>query len=434
MLRSLVNTAAVCSALLLASCASVSDAGPAPEVEAAAQPERVLMIGLDGFRSDYLDLYDAPTIEALAARGVEAERMIPSMPTKTFVNFYSIATGLYPENHGMTDNAPYDTERGEGFVNPMSAQDPFWWQGEPIWTTAERAGLTSAIMFWLGSEVEHDGLQPTIWTPYQHDKPYQERVDEVLAWYDAPSEDRPRLAAVYFDRVDSIGHRHGPENEAVASAVAEVDGYVAQLVEGLEARGLLDTTNIIIVSDHGMAQLSEDRLIAIDAWIDFDRVYSPDVEGRRGADASPYVSIFMEDGDQAAIDDAYAAINGAGHDHVVAYKAHEMPASFHFDHPTRGPDLFVLADAGWSLVAPSLERSPRRPVMGGTHGYDNMDPIMGATFVAAGPRFDGVGEVAAFENVNVYLMIACALGLDPAETDGDPAEVARVTGGRCPAQ
>ncbi|MBL4544495.1 MAG: alkaline phosphatase family protein [Oceanicaulis sp.] len=144
-----------------------------------------------------------------------------------------------------------------------------WWQGEPIWTTAEREGLTSAIMFWLGSEVEHDGVRPSIWTPYEHEKPYQERVDEVLAWYDAPAEDMPRLAAVYFDRVDSVAHRNGPENEAVAEAVAEVDGYVAQLIAGLEARGLLDTTNIIIVSDHGMAQLSDERIVAVDDWIDF---------------------------------------------------------------------------------------------------------------------------------------------------------------------
>jgi hypothetical protein len=138
-------------------------------------------------------------------------------------------------------------------------------------------------------------------------------------------------------------------------------------------------------------------------------------------------------GDEAAIDAAHDAINASGNDHVVAYKAGEMPAHYHLDHPTRGPDLLVVAEAGWSLVAPSLEQSPRR-IIPGNHGYDNLDPVMGATFVAAGPRFDGMGEVAPFENVNVYLMIACALGLDPAETDGDPAEVARVTGGRCPAQ
>ncbi|WP_421857289.1 ectonucleotide pyrophosphatase/phosphodiesterase [Oceanicaulis sp.] len=433
MFRSFVYTIAACSTLVLASCASVSDTTSAPELAATAQPERVLLIGLDGMRADFLDLYDAPTLEALAARGVEAERMIPVMPSKTFVNFYSIATGLYPENHGITDNAPYDREARTGFVNPMAAQDPFWWQGEPIWTTAEREGLTSAIMFWLGSEVAHDGLRPSIWMPYQHDKPYQERVDEVLAWYDARAADQPRLAAVYFDHVDSVAHRHGPETAAVAEAVAEVDGYVGQLVEGLRARGLLETTNIIIVSDHGMAQLSEDRIVAVDDWIDFDRVYSPHMEGRWGAGAQPYIFLFSEDGDQAAIDEAYDAINASGNDHVVAYKAGEMPDHYRLDHPTRGPDLLVVAEAGWSLVAPSLEQSPRR-ILPGNHGYDALDPVMGATFVAAGPRFDGVGEVSAFENVNIYLMIACALGLDPAETDGDPAEVARVTGGRCPAQ
>lgn len=433
MFRSFVYTIAACSALALASCASVSERAPAPDMAESEQPERVLMIGLDGFRADFLDLYDAPNLEALAERGAQAERMIPVMPSKTFVNFYSIATGLYPESHGMTENAPYDREARTGFVNPMAAQDPFWWQGEPIWTTAEREGLTSAIMFWLGSEVEHDGLRPSIWTSYQHDKPYQERVDEVLAWFDAPEDDMPRLAAVYFDRVDSVAHRNGPENQAVAEAVAEVDGYVGQLVEGLRARGLLETTNIIIVSDHGMAQLSDDRIVEVDQWIDFDRVYSPHMEGRWGAGAQPYIFLFSEEGEEAAIDEALAAINASGNEHVMAYKAHEMPDHYHLDHPTRGPDLLVVAEAGWSLVAPSLEQRPRR-IIPGNHGYDNMDPVMGALFVAAGPRFDGAGTVAPFENVNVYLMIACALGLNPAQTDGDPREVARVTAGRCPAQ
>ena len=183
----------------------------------------------------------------------------------------------------------------------------------------------------------------------------------------------------------------------------------------------------------GMAQLSDERIVAVDEWIDFDRVYSPHMEGRWGAGAQPYIFLFSEEGEEAAIDEAFEAINNSGNAHVVAYKAHEMPAHYHLDHPTRGPDLLVVADAGWSLVAPSLEQSPRR-IIPGNHGYDNLDPIMGSTLVAAGPRFDGVGMVAPFENVNVYLMIACALGLEPARTDGDPAEVARVTAGRCPAQ
>ncbi|MEQ8433127.1 MAG: ectonucleotide pyrophosphatase/phosphodiesterase [Oceanicaulis sp.] len=417
--------AGLCAGLFLASCATPAT-DPAPALPAAEQPERVLLIGLDGLRPDMVERYGATHLQALAARGTTAEAMIPVMPSVTFVNFYSIATGLYPQTHGMVTNAPYDSETGETFVNGISTSDPKWWGGEPIWITAERQGLATGVMFWLGSETAIDGVRPTDWSPYEHEKPYQERVDTVLSWFDRLEEERPRFAAVYFDRVDTAGHAFGPEDPRTAEAVAEVDDYVGQLVEGLRARGLLETTNIMVVSDHGMARLDFNQTINLDPLIDFDSVHAPEMEGRHGAGLRPFVTIFGEPG---AIDAAHDALNGA-HPHLQVWRRGETPERFRFDHPTRGPDLFVLADVGWSLTAPSLVTSPRAAYPG-VHGYDNAAPEMAATFIGAGPRFDEGASAAPFENVNLYAVMACALGLEPAQTDADPAVVARLTGGRC---
>ena len=252
--------AALAGLVLLAGCQSPAPASqaPAPIAQESAAPapapqQSVLMIGLDGLNPALLKDWDAPNLKALAARGVQAEAMYPVMPSLTFVNFYSLATGLYPESHGMVTNYPFDPPTGKIFDVATGPQEEMWWQGEPIWITAEKQGLPTAIMFWLGSEVAHDGVRPTVWTPYQHTKPYQERVDEVLAWFDKPEAERPPFAAVYFDRVDTAGHYTGPRSDKTKEALAEVDGYVGQIVDGLKSRGLLDTTNIIIVSDHGMA-------------------------------------------------------------------------------------------------------------------------------------------------------------------------------------
>lgn len=423
-------TACLLSVFALAACVQTPepDRAVAPDpVETASGEGRVLLIGLDGLRPDMIDRADAPNLQALAARGVRAEAMIPVMPTVTFVNFYSIATGLYPEQHGMITNAPYDREREEGFVNGVSTQDPFWWDGEPIWITAERQGVASSVMFWLGSETEFDGLRPSDWTPYQHDKPYQERVDEVLAWFDRPAAERPGFAAVYFDRVDSAGHAFGPDDPRTLGAVEDVDGYVGQLLDGLAARGLLEGTDVLVVSDHGMARIDEEKSIALDGLIDFDSVYSPEMEGRFGAGRRPFAQIF---GEPDAIEAAYAALQDA-HPHLHAWRRGEMPERFQFDHPTRGPDLFILADSPWTLSAPSLVTSPQRGYPG-FHGYDNADPLMAATFIGAGPHFPAGETAAPFENVNLYAVMACALGIEPAETQADPDIVARLTGGRCP--
>ncbi|MFN7055879.1 ectonucleotide pyrophosphatase/phosphodiesterase [Hyphomonas sp.] len=414
----------------LAACShGVPDIAPDAQIEAAAtpavEPGNVLMIGLDGLHPDMVARWNAPNLQALAARGVKAEAMHPVMPSVTFVNFYSIATGLYPEHHGMVANYPYDAEADEIFDRASGPTESRWWQGEPIWITAEKQGLPTSIMFWLGSETTHDGLRPTRWTPYEHDKPYQDRVDEVLAWYDAPEGERPRFAAVYFDRVDTAGHYFGPEAAETEAAVEEVDGYVGQLVAGLEARGLLETTSIIVVADHGMAAIDTSKTIDVGQFIDHTALKVPQFAGAFGGSAHPFLQIY---GEGPALEAAYEDLKEF-HPNIHVWRRGEMPAHFRFDHPTRGPDLFVLADPPYTVRSANV--GGWRPPIPGFHGYDNLHPLMEATFIGAGPIFPE-GQVAApFENVNVYLMIACALGITPAETDGDPAVVARVTGGRC---
>ncbi|MFN7164572.1 MAG: ectonucleotide pyrophosphatase/phosphodiesterase [Hyphomonas sp.] len=414
--------------LAIGACQHAAPPPPAaPTLAEAAPPQRVLLIGLDGFRPEMLG-WDAPNLNALAARGVRAEAMIPVMPSVTFVNFYSLATGLYPENHGMVANYPYDAKTKELFQSATGPTEERWWQGEPIWVTAEKQGLKTAIMFWLGSEVPHDGVRPTIWTPYQHDKPYQERIDEVLAWYDVPDAMRPRFAAVYFDRVDTVTHYTGPNSDAARTAVPEVDAYVGQLIEGLEARGLTETTTVIIVSDHGMAYTPPDQVLDVGGFIDLEQLVVTQFTGPYGGSGHPFLQIY---GEGPALEAAYAGLSTAS-DHIKVYPRGAMPAHYHMNHPTRGPDLLAVGDPGWLMRSTNV--GGWRPPIPGNHGYDNLHPTMAATFLAAGPVFPEGETTPPFENVNVYAMIACALGITPAETDGDPAVVERVTGGRCPAK
>lgn len=428
-------SAAAIGLALLAGCTTTPAPPPAaPESPATslapaseAPRQSVLLIGLDGLNPALLKDWDAPNLKALAARGVQAEAMYPVMPSLTFVNFYSLATGLYPENHGMVTNYPFDPPTGKIFDVATGPQEEMWWQGEPIWITAEKQGLPTAIMFWLGSEVAHDGVRPSVWTPYQHTKPYQERVNEVLAWFDKPEAERPRFAAVYFDRVDTAGHYTGPRSDKTMEALLEVDGYVGQLVEGLKSRGLLDTTNIIIVSDHGMAWIEEEKVIEVGQFIDLSKLTVPQFTGKYGGSAQTFIQIY---GEGEALETAYEGLKSVnGHIHV--YRKGEMPAHYHMDHPTRGPDLLAVADPGWTMRTADV--GGWSVPIPGNHGYDNYAPEMNASFIAAGPIFPQGATVAPFENVNVYAMMACALGITPARTDGDPKVVETVTAGRCPA-
>lgn len=417
--------ATLAATALLAACSHVPSQAPQDD-------PIVLMIGLDGLRYDAIDRWDAPNLQALADRGTRPERMIPVMPSKTFVNFYSIATGLYPEHHGMISNSPWDPAARRHFSNAEGGpQDPFWWQGEPVWITAERQGLRSHIMFWLGSESPVDGDLASVWHPYEHNKPYDDRVDEVLAWFDAPADEQPRFAAVYFDHVDTITHRSGPFTPEEGEAVAEVDRLVGEIVDGLEARGLLDRTNIIIVSDHGMSAVSTERVIRIDELADLDGILFEEGMGSYGMGLEPFL---MGYGSEEDVNRVYQALQGAD-PRIMAYRRQDYPDHWHFDHPDRGPDLFILAQPDWLITSSSTDLSnPYHTSLHGMHGYDNRAESMGATFIGAGPVFPQGTRPTAFENVNVYGIIACALDIEPAQTDGDPAEIARITGGNCPAE
>lgn len=415
-------------ALVLAACSHT----PGPSAGTPAEEPIVLMIGLDGLRYDAIDRWEAPNLRALAARGTRPERMIPVMPSKTFVNFYSLATGLYPERHGMVSNSPWDATHQRHFsAREGSPQDPFWWDGEPIWITAERQDVRSHIMFWLGSETHFDGDRPTVWHPYQHEMPYEERVAEVLSWFDAPAAEQPRFAAVYIDHVDTVTHRAGPFTPEEGEAVARVDELVGMLVDGLEERGLLERANIIVVSDHGMAPVSTERTIMVDAYSDLDGLFVEEFSGPYGAGLEPFLMAYGED---EAVERAYRELLGA-HEHMTPYRRQDMPESWHFDYPGRGPDLFVLADPEWLITLSTADLSnPYLASLHGTHGYDNRAESMGATFIGAGPVFPQGARPVEFENVNVYGIVACALDIEPAQTDGDPREIERVTGGNCPAE
>lgn len=408
--------AAVCFAL--SACATTpQDAEPAPGAASPGDQPLVLMIGLDGLRWDAIDRHDAPTLRALAERGARAERMMPVTPSMTFTNFYSIATGLHPEDHGMITNSPYDRAFDEGFVNDTGPQEKRWWHGEPIWITAENQGLETSILFWLGSEVAHDGVRPTRWTPYDHDMPYEDRVEQVLGWYeDTP----PDFAAVYFDAVDTNSHRFGPESAEEGEAIARVDAHIADLLAGIEAAGHGDRLNVVIVSDHGFVSVDPEDTVWVDDFIDLDTVYIPELEGRGGNGHRPYLMVYGEPGE---IETAYDALDGAS-EHIEVYRRGETPDHIRIDHPDRGPDLFVLAEPGWTLASRDLPMP--YPPYKGFHGYDGTHPLMGATFIAAGPQVREGVTVPAFTNVNVYLTLARMLGLDPAPTEGDRAVVDRI--------
>ena len=153
----------------------------------------LVLVSFDGFRHDYLARYDTPSFDHVADTGGGADALIPVYPSLTFPSHYSIATGLYPEHHGIVGNRFFDPVRNEAYHyrNSATVQDGTWYWGEPIWVTAETQGMVAAAMLFVGTEAAVGGVRPTFWTPYEARGSYRERVDQVVAWLSLPVHTRP---------------------------------------------------------------------------------------------------------------------------------------------------------------------------------------------------------------------------------------------------
>ncbi|MPZ17563.1 MAG: alkaline phosphatase family protein [Luteitalea sp.] len=370
----------------------------------------LILLSFDGWRWDYHTKAPTPNLRRLMARGTTVERLIPVFPTKTFPNHYTIVTGLYPEHHGIVANSMRDPVTGLSFSlrDRQAVEDARWWRGEPIWVTAQRQGQRAATMFWPGSEAPVGGVRPRYWKRFDAALPNQARVDQILAWLDLPASERPTFIAGYFSDTDQAGHHAGPSSAEVRAAIVALDRILGRLLDGLEARRLLDVVNVAVVSDHGMTDVRSDRRIALDAFLDLDTVDVVDVGPNLGL--TPRT---------ANVDDVYRPLANA-HPHLHVFRRAETPAHWHYRDNPRIPPIVGVVDEGWQLL-PSLPRTrPAQPVTFGTHGYDPAVVSMHGIFVAAGPAFPRGVQLAPFESVHLYNALTATIGLSPAPNDGDP--------------
>ena len=398
-----IAVAILCAALQ--ACVTYAPAAPAPQMATAIAEQRppvTILVSIDGFRPDYLQRGVTPNLNALAAAGVSTA-MRPSFPSITFPNHYTLITGLRPDRSGVVGNKMEDVRR-PGEVFTMESDASFWWEeAEPLWITAEKAGIRSATMFWPGANVDHHGVRPSDWQQYGHAVNNRQRVDSIIDWLRRPAETRPKFLTLYFDVVDSAGHKYGPAAPETTAAAGDVDAAIGRLREGLAILG--QPANLVIVADHGMAATSPDRVILLDSIArptDYRFIYG-------GA----YGAIEPQPGHEQALAKALLA----PHDHMACYRKGALPPALHYGHNPRVPAFICVVDSGWMLLEKAAPTD--KPVQaGGAHGYDPATPDMAALFIASGPGIRSGGVLPPFDNVDVAPLLRDLIGL-PAGTDLD---------------
>jgi predicted AlkP superfamily pyrophosphatase or phosphodiesterase len=371
--------------------------------EAKSKPY-VIMISTDGFRYDYAKKYNAVNLLKYSGQGVQAKAMIPSYPSITFPNHWSLITGLYPAHHGLVDNFFYDYQLKKNYAMNKKdiVEDGSWYGGVPLWALAEKQGMISASMQWVGSGSEAGGKRPTYYYPYHEKFTPSEKVEKVINWLKLPENQRPHFISMYFPEVDGAGHHFGPEAKETETAVQLVDAAIGNLVEKVNQLGLKNV-NFIFVSDHGMIQVDGGNPLEIPAVLldktRFDFYNSQTL-----------LRVYVKNPDE--VKSVFKELKANKTDDYEVYLDKKLPKYLHF--ATRDDRFHRIGQILLIPKAPKVFLEKNQKTSSGKHGYDpKLVPEMKATFFAWGPTFKNNLIIDEFSNVNVYPLAAEILGLKP---------------------
>ena len=406
-MKSSIST--LCSVLLLTAlsfgCGTMGRAKRSGTASTPRHDRYVVILSLDGFRADYQQRAHTPNLDKMDAEGLSG-RFRPSYPSLTFPNHYAMATGLYPNNHGLVGNEFCD-ERGAHYrLGDRSAvEDPAFYRGEPLWNVARRHGMKSASFFWVGSETAIGGSQPDRWKKFNDKVPYTDRADSVLSWLQLPKADRPNLIMWYIEEPDHTGHHESPESPKTLRMVEHMDSIVGYFRERLAALDIHKQVDFILVSDHGMATFDRAKAVNLADYLPLDSF--------EHVATGPYTHLYPK---PSYTETAYQILKRVPH--VSVYRKGELPERLHFGTSPRIGELVVMADLGTQIFF--RPGGIPRDFLAAGHGFDNKHPEMWAIFKAVGPDFRAGHRLSnPIPNITLYPLVCKILGLQPQHHDAD---------------
>lgn len=362
---------------------------------AAAPP--VLFLSFDGLGAQSFTARTMPRLWSLAQEGKRGEGL-PPFPSTTFNGHATLATGCWPEHHGIVSNSFVDPLLG--FVPYTSAADLL--QREPLWIAATRSGVKTAVYHWPCATGPWEGVLPWHLENYRAD-----RTDlDSMAYSEAALEAGAGLVMAYFTGVDSEGHSHGPGSAATSRKLKRIDDDVAPWLERLMAShpGL----RVVLTADHGMAAMhTRIRLPPLLKGCS-NRIIA------HGGSAYVYVK-------SGRIREARRRLEQAG---LMVWERSKLPTGYHLAGNARVGDLIVQAPTGTWLsdaTGPALvaEKAGRE----GAHAYDSSRPEMHTWLVILGDGRGGLGQVPLW---NIAPTVAAWLGIKWAvPPDGKPLRETR---------
>ncbi len=418
-LCSLVCIAAVFSACFLAHAADAPAAGK----------NVVLWISIDGCRGDYVDRGVTPFLQSLMDHGQYTKKLTPVFPSLTFPSHICEATGVRPGVNGIVSNTWYDTTTHQKYNMPG---DPRLLEAEPIWLTATRQGVRTAVLDWplsqgeeqLGENSPHAAYSNPRYDPDPTDL---ERMQKLVDVYRADFEKSPateplRLLMGYGHAIDSAGHKYGPDAEQTTNAVHATDdvlrrivGQVAEIFKQHMHPETGDALYVLITTDHGMAPVK--TFVNLHHLMGGSEVPETVIGLTSGSIANIYLSNVPtehhEEVKKSILDPLKAG------PYLQAWLREDLPAKWSYANATRTGDIVVSLAPGYDFTSKDVTAPTPAESLGGMkgmHGYDpEQDPLMQgfAVLCRIGATEPGK-DIGPIETPRFHPTVAKLLGIQPA--------------------
>lgn len=387
------------------------DAGTSAGFSEVSKKPYLILISLDGFRWDYVDRFKPVNLLKFIKHGVQAESLIPSFPSKTFPNHYTIATGMYPDNNGILGNLfySYKNKATYSISNKTMVADGSYYGGTPIWVQAGKKGIVTASYFFPGTEAIIEGYRPDYYKEYDGSIKNEVRVAQAIKWLQLPEKERPHFMTLYFSDMDDMGHRYGSNADSVLrTTLKDLDIVLGSLFS--QIKQLAFPVNIIIVSDHGMTDVPNEKYIAIEQVENQEQYFI--------INSGALLSIHLKDSSQTEA--IYNSLKNK-ENHFKVYKTKDTPE---FEEVPKNKDwgaIQVVPEIGYYFTTEksitSMISSGQK--VSGVHGYDPEFNDMHGIFYANGPAFKKGYKMASVKNIHVYPLMCKILGLEiPKNIDG----------------
>ncbi|XP_071836476.1 ectonucleotide pyrophosphatase/phosphodiesterase family member 7-like [Apostichopus japonicus] len=368
---------------------------------------KLLVVLLDGLRWDHFGL-DLEHLNKIAQSGVKAEWMEPVFITMSLPSMISIATGLYPESHGVVHNLYYDPDtknQTNTYQETLNVTEWFDAGAEPIWVTALKNGLKVSSIFYPGTYVPIKGYKPDISVPitrwHYFNYPKEKRIDDTISWLTEKDYD---MSLLYFADPDVPLHLFGIGNENSTYLTLALDHYMGYLFQQIQEKQLQETLNVIIVSDHGHANVNQTNIIEL-----YDYINESDVDFVIGN----YGPTFQLRPKEGKFEKVYNALKDT-HPNLHVYKKEEIPERFHYGKHSRVLPIFGYVDPTWEVFT----RYDPAKTYKSDHGYDNEAVDMRGIFYGHGPFFKQGHRAKPLKSIDLYEMMCEILNVEPAPNNG----------------